>query len=344
MAEPHDQGAAAERYAAIEAAYCEDRWGDVLTQGRKLLEDLGPEEDALATALRQRLHLLMAHTHLHGLGDRDTAEDLYRQVLNTANAEPALRRSAEEGLQQCARPTIRPPAETEAIPSAVTPPSPAPSPAPERPLPEPVAPPLALDPAMPFSAGSGSSGTGPIQAAATPWLQADPEPPAFAVPAEEAEEIDAKTPAWESEPESEPTSTPTTPPPTAAPALMADVVEEPELLDVHRADPLRAEEIELELREPPSTAAAAAQVLAASVTAEALAEMARGRAEPVAPSAAERQPQADARAIPTIEGASVTEPLPEEPAIADVPPLLQIEEEEEDDPDLLEGLLQVALG
>lgn len=334
MAEPHEQGVAADRYAAIEAAYCDDRWQDVLTQGRKLLEDLGPEDDALATALRQRLHLLMAHTHLHGLGDRDTAEDLYRQVLNTANAEPALRRSAEEGLQQCARPTIRPATATEDAPSAVAPPTPAPARSTEPPFPEPVAPPLALDPAVPFSAGTGSSGTGSIQAAATPWLQANPETPAASVPAEKTEEIDAKAPALESAPTSTPiTSTPTTPSPSAAPSLMAEVVEEPELLDVHRADPLRAEEIELELREPPSTAAAAAQVLAASVTAEAMAEVAEGRAEPMTPSALERQPEANPLAIPTIE----------EQAIADVLTLPLIEEDE-DDPDLLEGLLQVALG
>ena len=334
MAEPHEQGAAADRYAAIEAAYCDDRWQDVLTQGRKLLEDLGAEDDALATALRQRLHLLMAHTHLHGLGDRDTAEDLYRQVLSTANAEPALRRSAEEGLQQCARPTIRPATATEDAPSAVAPPSPAQAPATERPLPEPVAPSLEHDPAVPFGAGTGTSGIGAIQAAATLWLQANPDIPAAAVPAEKAEEIDAKAPALESAPTSTPiTSTPTTPSPSAAPSLMAEVVEEPELLDVHRVDPLRAEEIELELREPPSTAAAAAQVLAASVTAEAMAEVAAGRAEPMPPSALERQPEANPLAIPTIE----------EQAIADVLTLPLIEEDE-DDPDLLEGLLQVALG
>jgi hypothetical protein len=184
---------------------------------------------------------------------------------------------------------------------------------------------------VPFSAGTGSSGTGSIQAAATPWLQANPETPAAAVP---AEKTDAKAPALESAPTSTPiTSTPTTPSPSAAPSLMAEVVEEPELLDVHRADPLRAEEIELELREPPSTAAAAAQVLAASVTAEAMAEVAAGRAEPMTPSALERQPEANPLAIPTIE----------EQAIADVLTLPLIEEDE-DDPDLLEGLLQVALG
>ncbi|MFM7394778.1 MAG: hypothetical protein ACKO22_10550 [Cyanobium sp.] len=331
MAEPHEQEAAADRYAAIEAAYCDDCWQDVLTQGRKLLEDLGAEDDALATALRQRLHLLMAHTHLHGLGDRDTAEELYRQVLNTANAEPALRRSAEEGLQQCARPNGRPATATEDAPSAVAPPTPAPAPSTGHPFPEPVAPPLALDPAVPFSTGTGSSGTGSIQAAATPWLQANPETPAAAVP---AEKTDAKAPALESAPTSTPiTSTPTTPSPSAAPSLMAEVVEEPELLDVHRADPLRAEEIELELREPPSTAAAAAQVLAASVTAEAMAEVAEGRAEPMSPSAPERQPEANPLAIPTIEEQAFADDL-----------TLPLIEENEDDPDLLEGLLQVALG
>ncbi|MCS5697567.1 hypothetical protein NZK32_00710 [Cyanobium sp. FGCU-52] len=332
MAEPHDHGAAADRYAAIEAAYCDDRWEDVLTQGRQLLGDLGSADDALATALRQRLHLLMAHTHLHGLGDRDTAEDLYRQVLNTAHAEPALRRTADEGLQQCDRPTIRPATATKDVSSAVEPPGPTPASSPERPLPEPVAPPLAVDPAVPFSAGTASSGSGPIRTAATPWLEANPAPPAATVP---VGEIDEKAPAQESEPP----STATKPPPSAAPSLLAEVVEEPELLDVHQADPHRAEEIELELREPPSTAAAAAQALAAAVTAEAMAEVAAGRAEPDAHPVSTVISLNEPEAAETVQ----EEPAIEELTIAEVPTLPPMEEDE-DDPDLLEGLLQVALG
>jgi len=313
MAEPRDPTGPAERYAAIEAAYCDDRWQDVLTQGQDLLGDLGPLDDALATALRQRVHLLMAHTHLHGFGDRDTAEDLYRQVLNTANAEPALRRSAEEGLQQCDQPAVRAAKDTAVAPAPAAAPIAASPPAPERPLPEPFAPPLTADPAIPFATAAAAPGRGPVQAAAAPWLEATP---ATAVDAEE------NPPGADSEPIA---------PPTEAAPLMPEVVEEPELLDVHRADPLRAEEIELELQDPASTAAAAAQVLAAAVTAEALAEVKAGR-DDAAPAAVL---EASAQPAPS-----------EEAAVAEAAPLLDQEvfDEDDDDPELLEGLLQVALG
>ncbi|MCS5690939.1 hypothetical protein NZK33_02940 [Cyanobium sp. FGCU-6] len=312
MAEPHEQSAAADRYAAVEAAYCDDRWQDVLDQGERLLGDLDPLDDALATALRQRLQLLMAHSHLHGFGDRDAAEDLYRQVLNTANAEPALRRSAEEGLQQCNRPIVR------AAVDIVEPPALA-APASERPLPEPVAPPLTVDPAVPFAAGTASATASLIQAAATPWLAANPQIPAAVV--RDAEEGPG---------DPSPASTP-------APRLMADVVEEPELLEVHRVDPLLAEEIELALQEP-AASAAPAQVKASP-------------GDGPAKQAPERSPELQNETPPAEASPAVLEGLPLQPppsglaTVAEAPSLLEEELfEDDEDSDLLEGLLQVALG
>lgn len=309
MAEPHDPSAAADRYAAVEAAYCADRWQDVLDQGQRLLGDLDPLNDALATALRQRLQLLMAHTHLHGFGDRDAAEDLYRQVVTTANAEPALRRSAEEGLQQCHRPIVRATADVGEPPGPAAAPTSAATPAPERPLPEPVAPPLTVDPAIPFAAGTASATASLNQEAATPWLEANP-PTAAAVAL-----VTEQPPAGMGEP---------TPPPTPARRLMAEVVEEPELLEVHRVDPLLAEEIELDLREP---------------------------AKPATP-APERPPERqdeilpDAASSAVFEDLSLEAPASTQAAVAEVPSSPEEEEllEDDEDSDLLEGLLQVALG
>jgi hypothetical protein len=151
MAEFADPSDLSGRYAAIEQAYCEDRWSDVLGWGQSLLQEVAEGNDATSLGLRQRVQLLMAHTHLHGFGDRDAAESLYSAVLE-GSAEPALRRGAEEGLLQC-----------------------------DLPVPPPAA---MAEPAMPWLSGG-------------------------------------------------------------QPALIPEVVEEPELIEVHQADPALAEEIEL---------------------------------------------------------------------------------------------------
>jgi hypothetical protein len=157
---------AIERYGAIEQAYRDQVWPTVLQEGRKLLDDLAGGSDRISKGLRQRLLLLLGHTHLHGLGDREAARDFYGTVL-TDDAEDSLLRIAQEGLQQC-----------------------------ESPLePEGPEPPLA-----PMEVA-------PEQAPAMPWLEASGVGP-----------------------------------------LIPEVVEEPELIELHQADPARAEEVEVKVR------------------------------------------------------------------------------------------------
>lgn len=92
-----------ERYAAIERAYCEERWMAVVQDGQTLLDELERAEQLPPEGLRERLQLLVAHAYLYGLGDRDSAEDLYQAVLRSG-AEASLRQIADQGLQQCAVP------------------------------------------------------------------------------------------------------------------------------------------------------------------------------------------------------------------------------------------------
>jgi hypothetical protein len=179
MAEFADPSDLSGRYAAIEQAYCEDRWSDVLGWGQSLLQEVSEGKDATSLGLRQRVQLLMAHTHLYGFGDRDAAESLYRTVLE-GSAEPALRRGAEEGLLQCDLPVRPPEAMAEDSPGTSV-------------LEEPGSPPPAAT----------SSQRASSQAPAMPWLG------------------------------------------SGQTALVPEVVEEPELIEVHQADPALAEEIEL---------------------------------------------------------------------------------------------------
>jgi hypothetical protein len=160
MAAPPESGDALERYAAIETAYRAERWFGVLEQGNALLADLGPAGTAGTTGLRERLQLLLGHTHLHGLGDRAAAARCYREVLATST-DPRLVQSAEEELRLCEAP------------------------------------------------GEGAT------PAAAPWLEAAGARP----------------------------SAPPQP-------LIPEVVEEPELIEVHQADPRLAEDLEVPLREP----------------------------------------------------------------------------------------------
>lgn len=191
FAEPSDLS---RRYAAIEEAYCADRWSDVLGWGHSLLQEVAEGTDATSRGLRQRVQLLMAHTHLYGFGDRDAAEDLYRAVL-ADDAEPALRSSAEEGLLQCDLPAAPPAAMVEAAAGTAA--------AAEAGAPPPEATP---------------SQQGASQTPAMPWLA------------------------------------------SGQATLIPEVVEEPELIEVHQADPALAEEIELV--EPQRLAAAAERPLA----------------------------------------------------------------------------------
>ena len=195
MAEFADMGDPTQLYMAIEKAYCEDRWPDVLEQGQTLLDRL-PADDL---GMRQRLQLLLAHTHLYGFGDRDSAGDLYRSVQDSP-AETALRQIAAQGLQQCALPAPPP---TVANLETSAPPEPEEEAEPEE---------------MPVP---GETTSPPTASPVIPWL------------------------------ESPPSARKTETPQSGAPgALIPDVIEESELIEVHQADPALAEE--LELKETPA--------------------------------------------------------------------------------------------
>lgn len=169
---PNEQ--AIERYAAIEQAYRDQQWPTVLQEGRRLLNDLGGGNDPISAGLRQRLLLLLGHSHLHGLGDPEAARRFYGAVM-TEDTDDSLRRIAEEGLAQCGT------AGTSEVGAA---PEQASATAPEQ-----------------------VSGAAPEQAAAMPWLEASGVSP-----------------------------------------LIPEVVEEPELIELHQADPSSAEEVEVEVR------------------------------------------------------------------------------------------------
>jgi hypothetical protein len=158
-----------ERYAAIEQAYRDRAWPTVLEEGTALLHDLGGGQDRVTEGLRQRLLLLLGHTHLHGFGDLNAARDSYSAVL-AADAEASLRQIAEDGLRQCDLPEE-----------------------PEAPV----------------------ASVAPDQApAAMPWLKS-----------------------------------------TGVAALVPDVVDEPELIELHQSVPALAEELDLQVR--PSSGAPA---------------------------------------------------------------------------------------
>lgn len=277
------------RYAVIEKVYCEGRWATVMEAGTLLLRELleaGTAPEVLG--LRHRTQLLMAHTLLHGYGDRDAAEDLY-EIVRRSEAEPALRQIAEDGLDQCHQPLVstlvteeededepvpsRPmlflpdtertdleeqsgPARPPKDPSPVAPqplyslPSMAPQPRPEpveagnttspaQPIAEPMDRGIATDPfshpgekATPAAPQSGA----PVM----PWLT---QQPGSAEPAQPIEPAAGDLP-WLQQRAVSPSS--------VTPALIPDVVDEPELIEVHQSNPLLAEEVEVDVTSTPS--------------------------------------------------------------------------------------------
>lgn len=269
------------RYEVIEKAYCEGRWATVLEAGSLLLRELpeGEEQPDLA-GLRHRMHLLMAHTLLHGYGDRDAAEDLY-ELVHKSDAESSLRQIAEDGLDQCHKPLsstfvaeeadeddeqgrpglFLPETEAEALEDlALSQKTAKPAPviafhALEPPPPEPATEPVSVDgfnllpragrreEAEPADLGLAADPFQPPRGPARPealnigvpvmpWVTSTESPPADSDPEE------AKPPPLGNE---------TITPPLSIQALVPEVVEEPELMEVHQASASLAEEVELEI-------------------------------------------------------------------------------------------------
>ena len=88
-----------QRYGQIEEAYRQQEWSIVMDQGQTLLEDLEkqPEDEA---GLKPRLQLLMAHALLYGFNDTLMAEALYTKVASDSS-ESDLQPVAEAGIQNC---------------------------------------------------------------------------------------------------------------------------------------------------------------------------------------------------------------------------------------------------
>lgn len=171
-----------ERYGAIEQAYCQERWTSVIHDGQTLLGDLSRVDDTPPEGLKERLQLLIAHALLYGLGDRDSAEDLYQAVLRSG-AEASLRQIAEQGLQQCALPVTTPePQQVQGEQQVDLQPDSAAAPTGETSLwPEAVAAELQADPGISSPSGSAPSlqeGSAPPQGLQEDWGAAISQPAA----------------------------------------------------------------------------------------------------------------------------------------------------------------------
>jgi hypothetical protein len=279
MATTLDSGELQKRYDLIEKAYCEARWDIVMEAATLFLRDVvDREEEPEIVGLRQRMQLLLAHTLLHGYGDRDAAEDLY-EVVRKSNAEPSLRQIAEDGLDQCHKPLTStfveepeeegdetgggkpelflPESEQAEPPDAPEPTTPAQWLVEEEsePPPQEPEPPLLED--EPTAAARDATGQGTAtdpfgpaseedtprtrkrRGLAMPWLTPLPE-----VRDTDGTEDEPVLPRLTLE------APPPEPPPP--PALIPDVVEEPELMEVHQSIPSLADEVDLVVKSGPS--------------------------------------------------------------------------------------------
>ncbi len=217
---------AAQRYAVIEQAYSREKWGTVVGDGGELLQELQQSDNPQLTGLKLRLQLLLGHTQLYGYGDKPAAAGYYGTVAEQSS-EAALTRIAEQGLKQCAIDEAAPAPATGAA----------------------VADTVATTPAFLTEGAAGPAITG----AAAPWLTAT----AAAVAATTAAPIPVVDPASAPAEEGPDAATAATPAaPWSEPSLIPEVVEEPELIELHQADPTLADDVELSWQESsPATAA-----------------------------------------------------------------------------------------
>ncbi len=218
---------AAQRYAVIEQAYSREKWATVLSDGGELLEELGPSDNPQLTGLKLRLQLLLGHTQLYGYGDKDAAAGYYGTVAEKSS-EAALTRIAEQGLKQCAIEEAPAPPGTGA---AVT------------------------DNAAPTPGFLAEGAPGP----AAPWLTKTAAAAAAVTASTAAPGAELEPAAKEEGQDGATTTTPAAP--WSEPSLVPEVVEEPELIELHQADPALADDVELSWKESsPSSPAAAASM------------------------------------------------------------------------------------
>ncbi|MFM7314221.1 MAG: hypothetical protein ACKO0M_13830 [Cyanobium sp.] len=339
-----------DRYGAIERAYCDEHWPIVIQDGRTLLEAL--ERDAEAPeGLKERLQLLMGHAYFYGFSDRDSAEDFYQAVLRSG-CESSLRQIAEQGLQLCSQPLPASSSVPVEEPQPVRQPAAAVVTPPVSPLPEPAEPSPAPESDLAWLQTQAPPAASPdAPAPVMPWLAGGPAPAVEAVATPSGERpfqsasVDAAAPVTPPFQEEHPA-------PGAEEPLVPELVDEPELIEVHQADPRLAEDLELSVREslPPGVDASQPPQGERSSLSGKLEQPARvtSLAEGGSPAAA---PDVVAKTSLAKTASVEVEPLPpSSPGVRNVvaptkglfsaPP----EPVTEEDPELLLGLLRVEMG
>lgn len=212
-------------YAAVEAAYRNGDWNTVLEQGTVLNRRMARAAGANVQALRQRLELMLAHTHLYGFSDAESAQRHYQALLNQP-LEASLRQMAEDGLKQC-RDRVGAMAQLSGEQGTA-----------------------ASEPSEDnASQGSDLASESGGSAAAEPWLEdlnanrstantttAQPTATTDASPLPSADQQASISTSTNNQDPSE--------------TLIPEVIDEPELLEIHQADPDLADEV---LLNPPPT-------------------------------------------------------------------------------------------
>ena len=210
-----------QRYGQIEEAYRLQEWSTVMEQGQALLADLESQPEA-AAGVKPRLQLLMAHALLYGFNDTLMAEELYTRVA-ADSSESDLQPMAEEGISNC-RENRAQRRENEARAQAE---------AAQRRKTEEAALISSKDnenQSQPASPMQGSGSLGPVM----PWL----------VPTESVD-LAATAPAQTAESSALLSQ-------NLAPlgeTLIPEIVDEPELLELHQAESSLAEEVDLMVRD-----------------------------------------------------------------------------------------------
>jgi hypothetical protein len=107
---PSDEDTISQAYAALERLYSEGRWNDTEVAGQALLAMLdrlvvqldhsGTTFPQASSYWRERVLLVLGHTHFYGLDDPAAAAAQYQQVLDDGS-DPMLRDIASAGLAQC---------------------------------------------------------------------------------------------------------------------------------------------------------------------------------------------------------------------------------------------------
>jgi hypothetical protein len=212
-----------QRYGQIEEAYRQQEWTTVVEQGKILLADVEKQPESEA-GLKPRLQLLMAHALLYGFNDTLMAEDFYTKVAGDSS-ESDLQPVAEAGINNCrayrsqrrekearaqAEAAQHRKTEQEALISARTNPNQNKPPSP--------------------GTGAGAGSPGPVM----PWL----------TPADHAG-LSATTPAQTSANSALVSQDRG----SVGDTLIPEIVEEPELLELHQGESPLAEEVDLMVRE-----------------------------------------------------------------------------------------------